>query len=370
MTRGHFLLAASVLLFIAEFHWRPASMTVAAEVQTDAAVHLTLVHKRYNEADKESMTKVIDTHGRFETVRFPLDRDQLRRFRIVQQPPAEPLRLRNLRIERLAGAPFRVTAEQLQSGDPDQALVASGDDAEIQPGRRSLRLYLDCELPRAIPRTLLATAINWLPALFLCAVCVALVRGGEASRIWKPQLSLRAVVVGLIALYLVTSAAGINGSSSALWRFYVDREDPANAVVFGTPKYIRSDEWLVQTCWILSQAPHVPAFPLVNRAISDIAATLITSVPVKHWSMAFRPQFLPFFFLPPEIGFSFYWNFKWCAFWIGGLLFFYELTSRHLLLAIAGTAFVFFSGFTQWWFSSPTSLPKMLAMFFFAGWAV
>ena len=150
---------------------------------------------------------------------------------------------------------------------------------------------------------------------------------------------------------------------------YADREEPDASLVLGSAKHIRSDEWQVQTAWILSQAAQKPSYPLINPAVGDGPAPLICSLPVRHWSILFRPQFLGFFFLKLEQAFAIYWNFKWYALVLGAFLFFHVATHGKSLLALAGAFFIFFSGFTQWWFSSPTMMPEMVGMFFFALWA-
>ena len=50
------------------------------------------------------------------------------------------------------------------------------------------------------------------------------------------------------------------------------------------------------------------------------------------------------------------------------MLFFGVLTGGKTLLDLAGALFLTFSPFVQWWFSTPTCLPEMLAMLFFALW--
>jgi len=90
---------------------------------------------------------------------------------------------------------------------------------------------------------------------------------------------------------------------------------------------------------------------------------------VAHWTIALRPQFLGFFVLPVEQAFAFYWNFKWYVLLAGSFLFLNLIASGRSLIALCAACFIFFSGFVQWWFSSPTMMPEMVGTFFLALWA-
>ena len=175
-------------------------------------------------------------------------------------------------------------------------------------------------------------------------------------------------MVSLVALYFVASFLQLNGSSTALWRYYADRELPNAGVILGTPQGVRSDEWMLQTPWIFSQARQTAAFSPRNPSIGSDVTPLVTNLPVRHWSTLFRPQMWPFFLMNAERAFAFYWNFKSFALLVSVFLFFGLLTGGKTLLDLAGAVFLTFSPFIQWWLSTPTCLPEMLAMFFFGLW--
>src|SRR5438270_247402 len=143
---------------------------------------------------------------------------------------------------------------------------------------------------------------------------------------------------------------------------------PDAGVLLGSPQEIRSDECVLQTPRIFSQASRTPAFSPSNPNVGSDVTPLVTNLPVRHWSTLFRPQMWPFFLLSPERAFAFYWNFKSFALLFGSFLFFGVLTGGRTLLDLAGALFLTFSPFVQWWLSTPACLPEMLAMFFFAGW--
>ena len=170
--------------------------------------------------------------------------------------------------------------------------------------------------------------------------------------------------------FIAATALKLNGSSTALWRLLGDRQSPDAVVLAGSGQETRSDEWLVQTPWILSQLAAKPPLPLDNPNIGAPLTPLVTNLPARHWTMLFRPQMWGFFLFNAEHAFSLYWNFKWFALLLGAFLFLNLLTDGKSLLAFAGALFLFSSPYIQWWFSSPTAMPEMVAMFFFALWAI
>lgn len=218
-----------------------------------------------------------------------------------------------------------------------------------------------------------AIALNVLLAVSCVALLLAASREDrdvDLTRSESNKTVRNAIIAGLFLLYVVASIAKLNGSSTALWRSLADREDPAAAVILGKPRDIRSDEWLVQTPWIWSQAEQEPSFPVTNRNIGNGVAPLLTNVPARHWTMLFRPQMWGFFILDRERAFAFNWNFKWFAMLLGAFLFFRIIARRNNFLALSGASLLLFSNYVQWFFSTPTCMPEMIAMLFFALWGV
>ena len=165
----------------------------------------------------------------------------------------------------------------------------------------------------------------------------------------------------LLALFVLLVAFRINGSSSSFWYFDLHALKEAKGVIVGSPKPTRSDEWMVWTPAILAQLNHQPPMPVENQSLGAGKAPLLMSLPVRHYIMIFRPQLWGFFFLDTEHGFSWYWNAKllgllgalFCLLWI--------LTRGRFDLSLLGAVVITYSSFVQWWFSSPSMLPEMLA---------
>jgi len=153
----------------------------------------------------------------------------------------------------------------------------------------------------------------------------------------------------------------LNGSSVGMWRTLLLEPGIPRGLLFSSPKQIRVDEWCIWTPATLSQARQKPPFPIENSNLGAGRAPLLMNVPVAYYTTFFRPQLWGFFLFDFERGFSFYWCTKvfglllavgWCLRQMG-------VHSRALI--IFGVVWIFFSGYTQWWFSSPAMLPEMVA---------
>ncbi len=167
--------------------------------------------------------------------------------------------------------------------------------------------------------------------------------------------------LGALLVFLVLGAAfKLHGSSIGMWnRSFADR-GPTAGVLLGKPKLIRIDEWAVMTPAMVSQAESRPAFSAASPRWGPGQVPLIMNLPVRHWSMLARPQYWGFFVLDLERAFSFYWNMKAFLLVGGVFLLLMLLTGSDFGVSLLGAAWVFFSGFMQWWYSTPAMLPEMV----------
>lgn len=154
-------------------------------------------------------------------------------------------------------------------------------------------------------------------------------------------------------------ALNLNQSSIGVWDDIYGR--PAEtARVYGEAKSIRSDEWNVQTPWILSQ--HAGDFPLSNGNVGAEEAPLVAGVPVQESLISLNPKFLGLFvFDAPDRGISWLWAFKSFSLFAGFVWLLLILTRGHLSVALLGGLWIYGSSFVQWWFSS--GLPDILSGF-------
>ena len=184
-----------------------------------------------------------------------------------------------------------------------------------------------------------------------------------------PALGRRFLLL-LFAGFATLTAAGLHGSSVVMWSVILHEEETAHALLAGTPRAVRSDEWLVWTPSALAQARHEPPFPLENPALGAGRSPQLMSLPVRHFTMLFRPQLWGFFFLDAEHTLAWAWNAKVCGLLAAMFVLLRRLAGGDFWTALLGSAWVFCSGYTQWWFSCPPMLPEMLASWALGLWCV
>ncbi|MCM2313999.1 MAG: hypothetical protein NDJ92_02465 [Thermoanaerobaculia bacterium] len=176
---------------------------------------------------------------------------------------------------------------------------------------------------------------------------------------------LLAFAVILLAWLVVATAARIHGSSVAAWNSEMNRVNrPDFGILLGTPRMIRSDDWTVGTPFIMSQALQPDPFPTVNTSLGAKQSPMLLNVPVRHWSVLFKPHLLGFFVLDLERAYALMWQLKVVGLLLSAAMLIYLLTEERLGIALLGSAWILFSSFTQWWFS--TQLPESLTALFAA----
>jgi hypothetical protein len=155
-------------------------------------------------------------------------------------------------------------------------------------------------------------------------------------------------VIGLIcALFVVAVALRLNGSSTALHSDHAGHPQPSD-LLYGPPRPIRSDEWVVRTPWVLRQDA-LDYAQYVDGAVGSHDAALVMDVPVVDWLMLFRPHQLGYPFLPVEYAFAFEW---WSVALIQlfGVAWLLQTITRRPLLSLACGAMVSLSPVMQWWY--------------------
>ncbi|HEX8489439.1 MAG TPA: hypothetical protein VF626_00340, partial [Chthoniobacterales bacterium] len=188
--------------------------------------------------------------------------------------------------------------------------------------------------------------------------------GTPSQRLAYRRLGLNwsSIFIGVCCgLFLLCVLFRLNGSSSAVWARDLGAPNEPTGLIAGEPRPARSDEWLVWTPAALAQLHHLPPMPVENPAIGAGVAPLLMSVPVRHYSMLFRPQFWGFFVFEPERGFAWFWNTKLFSLLISFFLLFRILTKGRIALSVCGSIAVSYSSYVQWFFSCPPMLPEMLA---------
>ena len=163
-------------------------------------------------------------------------------------------------------------------------------------------------------------------------------------------------------LLIIFTSLGISGSSVGIYQKSLYKNKSDNSLIFGTPRGVRSDEWLVNTSLTVSQFRL--GYPVINPSMGKGQdMTLVIDVPFKSWETIFKPQNLSFLILPLEQAFALKW-------WLIGymlimsvyVLVVHMFKGKYLLAAIVSLGF-FFSPFIQWWYQSITLLSIAYVLF-------
>ncbi len=125
---------------------------------------------------------------------------------------------------------------------------------------------------------------------------------------------------------------------------------PEAGPVLGSARPIRSDEWAILTPQV--QAAVRNRFQRFNETSfyrEDQRNYFMP--PLRDWGLFFRPASWLFFVTPPATAYSAYWAFFMCLFVSGYYLLFLELGVA-TMVAGAGSLAIFFSGFSQFWWTT------------------
>lgn len=167
-----------------------------------------------------------------------------------------------------------------------------------------------------------------------------------------------ATFVCIAVLATVFVGCRLHQSSIGVWDTVYPHAEATQAGL-GTAKRIRSDEWRVQTPWVLNQV--LTGNHARNQNVGGELSPLVTAVPVEGvlgWPQA---KFAGFQLFDIETGFSWWWAYKTFALLLSFLWLFLILSRGDLVASLIGTAWIYTSSFTQWWFS--INLPEILIAF-------
>ena len=158
-------------------------------------------------------------------------------------------------------------------------------------------------------------------------------------------------VLTLIFISLVVLK--INGSSVGLLHeiFYPNKKDPA--LLANQPRPVRWDEWNVGTLKTIAQNNH--GFSVFNSNVGNGEdQSVLYDLPVKDWSILFRPHNWGFLVLPLENAFAFKWWFLIYALTLTSYALCLKLLKNRVLTSVLISIFTALSPFFHWWYLSAT----------------
>jgi hypothetical protein len=166
---------------------------------------------------------------------------------------------------------------------------------------------------------------------------------------WR-VVSALPIVLGVAFVVLVIF--GVSGTSSGVhWLNIGEGADPR--LIAGTPRAIRSDEWLVQQGWVVSQ--YLRGFPAVNDMFpggTDMA--VLNELPSWDWSSIMRPHLWGYLFFGLDAGVAWHWWLPGVALVAGSYLLLVTLLPRRPVTAALISVGLFFTPFVQWWYTPGT----------------
>lgn len=168
------------------------------------------------------------------------------------------------------------------------------------------------------------------------------------------------------AIILAAVVLNVSGSSMAVWNIWLGRNGTQD-LVFGTPRPIRTDEYVVGTPLAFSQAYN--NYGYFNGLFGDKPADMFIIKDAPAWfpTEVFRPFHWGYLLLGSSAGLAFYWSARLVVLFLSAYQFFLcvggdkKPVSRPM--AVFGASLITFAPLTQWWFAV-NGLPEMLIAVF------
>ena len=153
--------------------------------------------------------------------------------------------------------------------------------------------------------------------------------------------------LAVFVVLMTFTAFGISGSSTPLLATDAGSGD---SVVFGLPRSIRSDEWIVHTPMVISQVENnSPRYGDIGVGSHDMS--ILSDLPVLDWTAVFHPNHWAYPILPIDNAYAFDW---WSvgAILVLGTYCFLLVVTGSLRWSILGALFLYGSPYLHWWYTA------------------
>ena len=153
--------------------------------------------------------------------------------------------------------------------------------------------------------------------------------------------------LAVFVVLMTFTAFGISGSSTPLLATDAGSGD---SVVFGLPRSIRSDEWIVHTPMVISQVENnSPRYGDVGVGSHDMS--ILSDLPVLDWTAVFHPNHWGYPILPIDNAYAFDWWSVGAILLLGTYCFLLVITGS-LRWSILGALFLYGSPYLHWWYTA------------------
>jgi len=161
--------------------------------------------------------------------------------------------------------------------------------------------------------------------------------------------------LAVVLISILLTAFRISGTSIGMYNilFYGSEFHDSN-LLFGQPRFIRSDEWIVQTPWIIAQAQI--NFKQDNTLYAAGQNLTTMNNPVANWVMTFKPWLWPFFLLPLEYAFALSWWIRSAILLLITYALLMKISRQNIFLSALGALAFLYSPYFQWWYESAAGL--------------
>ena len=167
------------------------------------------------------------------------------------------------------------------------------------------------------------------------------------KKIWDFIIEKRYTIA--LVLLVIFTFLGFNGSSMGAITNWI-LETNRNNTILGTYRFIRSDEYAVDTLFTASQLKNGFKQLANLTGYSNINMFVNIYVPIRTILSLFRIYNIGYFIPNFSIAYSFVGNFKLIASILITYEFFSMITKKKKYLSVIGTLLVISSSFVNWWF--------------------
>lgn len=156
-----------------------------------------------------------------------------------------------------------------------------------------------------------------------------------------------------LGLFVILVVLQISGSSIGFWDYLLNNAPNAETegVLYGVPRAIRSDEYIVFTPMALSQ--EYVGYDSISNIVRNVDTNLTMVYAQPCWALAtlFRPFFWGYLISGSAYGLSFFWCGRVIALLVVSFEFGRFITHDNRCAALAYALILSLSPIVQWWFS-------------------
>lgn len=161
------------------------------------------------------------------------------------------------------------------------------------------------------------------------------------------------------AFLLLCVLLEVHGSSIGMYGKFLDHPE-LQSIIFGVPRQIRSDEYIVFTPFAFAQ--YFTGFSMISDIVRGAATNMFMTYgqAVWHPAIIFRPAQIGYLFLDQGSGLAFFWVSRLVVLMLVSIEFARKILQVNRPLAVLYALMVTFSPLAQWWWSV-NSIAEILA---------